>query len=79
MSLEHAPQRAPKRAGRSKIPFWFADEIPGYVADPEVKSGVRKRVRRKDLAESFSVNIRTVDHWWKVTGFLPPPHYLEAV
>jgi hypothetical protein len=65
-------------AARSKIPFWFADEIPGYVPDPEAKPGVRKRVRRKDLAESFNVNIRTVDYWWKVTKFLPPPHYLEA-
>jgi hypothetical protein len=65
-------------AARSKIPFWYADEIPGYVPDPAVKPGVRKRVRRQDLAETFNVNIRTVDYWWKVTGYLPPPHYLEA-
>jgi len=67
-----------KLATRSKIPFWFADEIPGYVADPAAKPGVRKRVRRKDLAQAFGVCDRTVDYWWRVTKFLPPPHYLET-
>jgi hypothetical protein len=62
---------------RSKIPLWFADQIPGYVADPGAKSGVRKRLRRKDLAENFQVSVRTIDYWWKVTKFLPAPHYLE--
>jgi hypothetical protein len=64
------------RKKRSPIPFWYLDEIPGYVPDPAAKPGVRKRVRRKDLAESFCVNIRTIDHWWKVSKFLPPPHYM---
>jgi hypothetical protein len=63
---------------RSKIPFWFEDELPGYVADPDKpKPRLRKRVRRKDIAESFNVNIRTVDYWWRVFGVLPAPHYLE--
>jgi hypothetical protein len=62
---------------RSPIPFWFEDEIPGYVAGPETKSGVRKRLRRKDLAEKFSVGPRTIDYWWRVSGILPAPHYLE--
>ena len=61
---------------RSLIPFWFADQIPGYMADPDAKPGVRKRVRRKDLAESFNVSIRTVDYWWRVSKVLPPPHYM---
>jgi hypothetical protein len=68
-----------KRSKRSKIPFWFADEIPGYVADPDAKQGVRQRVRRGDLAKGFKVGVRTVDYWWKVTKFLPAPHYLETV
>jgi len=61
----------------SKIPFWFADELPGYITDPDAKPGVRKRLRRKDLAETFRVNIRTVDEWWRVRKLLPPPHYLS--
>jgi hypothetical protein len=68
-----------KRSKRSKIPLWFADQIPGYVPDPAAKPGVRRRVRRKDLAEGFKVNVRTIDYWWKVTKFLPAPHYLETV
>jgi hypothetical protein len=66
-----------RKRKRSRIPFWFADQIPGYHADPA--NPVRKRLRRKDLAENFSVNIRTIDHWWKVTKFLPPPHYFETM
>ena len=50
----------------------FPDMSPTLLFKP----GVRKRVRRKDLAESFCVNIRTIDYWWRVTKFLPPPHYL---
>jgi hypothetical protein len=63
-------------AARSKIPFWFADQIPGYVPDPESTCRIRERVRRQELAKRFKVNERTIDYWWRVTGFLPPPHYL---
>jgi hypothetical protein len=66
-----------RKRKRSRIPFWFADQIPGYPADPA--NPVRKRLRRKDLAENFRVNIRTIDHWWKVAKFLPPPHYVETM
>jgi hypothetical protein len=61
---------------QSRTPFWFADQIPGYQGDTSAP-GLRKRLRRKDLAESFGVNIRTIDHWWKVTKLLPKPHFLE--
>ena len=61
----------------SKTPFWFEDQIAGYQGDTSAP-GLRKRLRRKDIAEKFGVNIRTVDRWWKVTGFLPAPHYLES-
>jgi hypothetical protein len=63
---------------RSRIPLWYADQIPGYRGDT-TEAGVRKRLRRKDLANDFKVNVRTIDHWWKVTKFLPAPHYLETV
>jgi hypothetical protein len=55
---------------------------------------MRKRIRRRELAEQFGVNIRTIDAWWKgrpaqpakkgkkarpaKAGFLPPPHYLAG-
>jgi hypothetical protein len=38
---------------------------------------MRKRIRRHDLAEHFSVDIRTIDAWAK-KGVLPEPHYLEG-
>jgi len=38
---------------------------------------MRKRIRRRELAEQFSVNIRTIDAWAK-TGALPKPHYLPG-
>jgi hypothetical protein len=38
---------------------------------------VRKRWRRKRLAEHFDVNIRTIDLWVK-KRILPPPHYLKG-
>jgi hypothetical protein len=65
-----------KKKKQSRTPLWFADEIPGYQGDTNAP-GLRKRLRRKDLAESFGVSIRTIDRWWKVTGFLPAPHFLE--
>ena len=67
-----------KLVTRSRIPFWFLDELPGYVPDPDAKPGVRKRARRKDLAQAFKVCDRTIDHWWRVSRFLPAPHYLET-
>jgi hypothetical protein len=38
---------------------------------------LRKRIRRRGLAEHFKVNIRTIDDWAK-RGVIPPPHYLEG-
>jgi hypothetical protein len=38
---------------------------------------MRKRIRRRELAEQFSVNIRTIDAWAK-TGALPKPHKLPG-
>jgi len=38
---------------------------------------LRRRVRRHELAEQFSVNIRTIDAWAK-TGALPAPHYMAG-
>lgn len=38
---------------------------------------MRKRIRRRDLADAFKVNIRTVDDWAK-RGVISPPHYLEG-
>jgi hypothetical protein len=38
---------------------------------------MRRRIRRRELAEQFSVNIRTIDAWAK-TGALPKPHYLPG-
>jgi hypothetical protein len=34
-------------------------------------------MRRKKLAELFSVNVRTIDGWVK-RKILPPPHYFEG-
>jgi hypothetical protein len=65
-------------AARSKIPLWYLDQIPGHAPSPADTQGLRKRVRRRDLAEAFGVNVRTIDYWWKVTKFLPAPHYLEV-
>ncbi len=38
---------------------------------------MRKRIRRRGLAEHFDVNIRTIDAWAK-DGVLPRPHYLKG-
>jgi hypothetical protein len=38
---------------------------------------MRKRIRRHDLAEHFSVDIRTIDAWAR-RGVIPPPHYLAG-
>ncbi|MFY9770238.1 MAG: hypothetical protein WAK04_08395 [Xanthobacteraceae bacterium] len=38
---------------------------------------LRKRIRRRSLAEHFDVNIRTIDDWAK-RGVIPPPHYLPG-
>ena len=52
---------------------------------PQRDRKVRKRWRRKALAEHFDVNVRTIDSWWKgdpkkpdKVRVLPPPHYLEG-
>ena len=63
---------------KGRCPLWFEDQLPGYRGDANA-SGLRKRLRRKDVAAAFSVGIRTVDYWWKVTKFLPPPHFLERL
>jgi hypothetical protein len=68
-----SPKTTP--ATRSRIPLWFEDQLPGYQGDTSAP-GLRKRLRRKDIAERFGVNIRTVDFWWKTSGFLPAPHFL---
>jgi hypothetical protein len=46
---------------------------------------MRERIRRQGLAEKFSVNVRTIDSWWKGNPkkpdkpkVLPPPHYLPG-
>jgi len=36
-----------------------------------------RRVRRREIAEQNSVNIRTVDGWAR-RGVIPQPHYLEG-
>jgi hypothetical protein len=61
---------------RSPIPFWYADEIPGYQGDGP-KQDVRKRLRRKDLAENFRVHVRTIDGWVK-KRIIAAPHYLKS-
>jgi hypothetical protein len=38
---------------------------------------MRKRIRRRGLAERFDVNIRTIDAWAK-RGVISKPHYLEG-
>jgi hypothetical protein len=38
---------------------------------------MRKRIRRRDIADAFRVNIRTPDGWVK-RGIIPPPHYYEG-
>jgi hypothetical protein len=80
-SLTLAPtsaQRSPgKCANVHRSPFWYEDEIPGYQSDG-TEPGVRKRIRRKGLAEKFKVHVCTIDSWWKVRKVLPPPHYLET-
>ena len=38
---------------------------------------MRKRIRRAELAEHFSVDKRTIDAWSK-RGVIPAPHYLEG-
>lgn len=38
---------------------------------------MRKRVRRRGLAEIFQVNIRTIDSWVR-RGVIPRPHYLKG-
>jgi hypothetical protein len=38
---------------------------------------LRKRWRRKSLAQHFDVKIRTIDGWVR-RGVLPKPHYLEG-
>jgi hypothetical protein len=38
---------------------------------------IRKRWRRKRLAEFFDVNPRTIDLWAR-TGVIPPAHYLAG-
>lgn len=43
----------------------------------EQQKKLRKRVRRRALAEHSSVNIRTIDAWAK-RGVIPPPHYLKG-
>ena len=52
---------------------------------PQQDRKVRKRWRRKALAEHFDVSVRTIDAWWKgdpkkpdKVRVLPPPHYLEG-
>jgi hypothetical protein len=37
----------------------------------------RRRIRRRGLADHFSVDIRTVDSWVR-RGVLPAPHYLPG-
>ena len=38
---------------------------------------MRKRIRRYELADHFSVDVRTIDSWAR-KGVIPPPHYLEG-
>jgi hypothetical protein len=38
---------------------------------------MRKRIRRRGLADHFSVDIRTIDAWAR-KGIIPQPHYLEG-
>jgi hypothetical protein len=61
---------------QSRTPFWFEDQIEGYQGDTSAP-GLRKRLRRKQLAEKFGVHVRTIDHWWKVSKILPKPHFLK--
>jgi hypothetical protein len=44
---------------------------------PQRDRKVRKRWRRKALAEYFDVNVRTIDSWAK-KGILDPPKYLPG-
>jgi hypothetical protein len=44
---------------------------------PQRERKVRKRWRRKALAEYYDVNVRTIDGWAK-KGILPPPKYCRA-
>jgi len=37
----------------------------------------RRRIRRRGLADHFSVDIRTIDAWVR-RGVIPAPHYLAG-
>ena len=39
---------------------------------------MRKRVRRRDIADAFKLNVRTAPDSWVKRGIIPPPHYMPG-
>jgi len=45
--------------------------------EPSSQREPRRRIRRRGLADHYSVDIRTIDAWVK-RGVIPAPHYLAG-